>query len=78
MLTEHDDAVAAAVTSLGGTVTGSVPGSVVQAEMPVDSTAALALAPGVDFVQAPRPVDQRPQRLEAVGFGRRSPTASPG
>ncbi len=75
VLTDHDDAVAAAVTSLGGTVTGSVPGSVVQAEMPVDSTAALALAPGVDFVQAPRPVNQRPQRVEAVGFG---PTVTDG
>lgn len=42
------------VRSLGGTVTGSVPGEVVQARMPVDQLGTLAGAPGVDFVQSPR------------------------
>ena len=67
-LTAVDARVAHEITALGGTVTGSVPGAVVQARVPVDRAAAVAAAPGVSFVQAPRAVNQRPRRVEA-GFG---------
>lgn len=46
--------VGRSVQALGGTVTGSVPGEIVQARMPIDQVSALAGAPGVDLVQSPR------------------------
>jgi hypothetical protein len=69
VLTAHDAQVAATVQALGGTVTGSVPGAVVQASIPISSADDVALSPGVEFVQAPRLVNQRPRRAESVGFG---------
>jgi hypothetical protein len=68
VLTSSDAQVSAEIRSLGGTVTGSVPGAVVQAEVPIDRADAVARSRGVDFVQAPRLVDQRPRQTDS-GFG---------
>ncbi|MGE0507599.1 MAG: S8 family serine peptidase [Acidimicrobiia bacterium] len=48
-----DDAVAARVAELGGTVTGQAPGTVVQARMPLTGLRALALSSGVTYVREP-------------------------
>lgn len=70
VLTSDDDAVAATVAALGGSVTGSVPGQIVQAEVPAARAAALARSAGVDAVQAPRLVNSRPDRQTVeAGFG---------
>lgn len=68
VLTVFVNHVAFAVDSLGGSVTGSVPGAVVQAMVPVDSVRDLALSDGVQLVRAPRLVNRRPGDPEA-GFG---------
>ncbi|MCU1501869.1 MAG: hypothetical protein JWM12_1223 [Ilumatobacteraceae bacterium] len=68
VLTSYDREVGDEIAALGGTVTGSVPGAVVQASVPVDRAGAVARARGVEFVQAPREVNQRPRDVEA-GFG---------
>ena len=60
VLTPVDDLIAQRIVELGGSVTGSVPGEVVQASMPAGQVEALALSPGVQAVQAPRRVNQRP------------------
>lgn len=70
--------VAAAVAALGGSVTGGVLGEVVQAEVPADHVAALALRVGQAVVRSPRlvthPPGQRRMRPElgpevGPGFG---------
>jgi len=68
VLTDDATDVVAAVHALGGTVTGDVPGAVVQVSMPATEVTALARARGVQRVQAPRragyvPVE-RPRRVE--------------
>ena len=54
VLTADITTVAAAVSRLGGNVTGSVAGQVVQADMPVSQLKALANTSGANFVRAPR------------------------
>ncbi len=54
VLTADNASVAAAVSRLGGSVTGSVAGQVVQAVMPVSQLKALANTSGANFVRAPR------------------------
>lgn len=70
VLTSSGDAVAQRVTELGGVVTGSVPGELVQVSVPAAKVAALALSDGVAHVQAPRRV-QRPEasRPRRTDFG---------
>ncbi len=75
VLTPYDRQVGDEIVRLGGSVTGSVPGAVVQASVPIDRADAVALARGVEFVQAPREVNQRPRQIEAAGFG---PTVNTG
>ncbi|MEO5724574.1 MAG: hypothetical protein ABIQ39_09605, partial [Ilumatobacteraceae bacterium] len=60
---------ASAVIAIGGMVTGSVPGALVQATVPFDRVADLARIDGVEFVRASRPANQRPRRSESVGYG---------
>jgi len=60
VLTRYNADVERAVTSLGGAVTGSVDGEVVQAQMPVGALDDLALADGVEFVRAPVAVSRPP------------------
>ncbi len=72
VLTVDDRGISNAVAALGGTVTGSVPGAVVQARMPVTTLKALANTPGARFVQFPRlsgrvPTDR--SRTEVQGTG---------
>ena len=55
-----DDAVAARVVELGGTVTGQAPATVVQARMPAAELGALALSPGVTYVRQPVNLSIRP------------------
>ncbi len=55
ILHEHADAsVVAAIRRAGGTLTGQVPGTLVQARLPGTSLAGLAAVPGV--LQVRRPV----------------------
>ena len=70
VLTNDTTDVVAAVRSLGGTVTGEVPGAVVQVSMPATDVATLAQARGVQRVQAPRRAGyvptERPSRVEEL------------
>ena len=71
VLSDNPDAVATTVQALGGTVTGSVPGEVLQARMPIGQLAALAAAPAARHLQSPRLSGYVPgslRRTEA-GFG---------
>ena len=54
VLTTDDVGLAAAIDRLGGTVTGSVTGQIVQADMPVSQLTALANTAGAGYVRAPR------------------------
>ena len=54
VLTSNDSAVAATIEVLGGTVTGSIAGAVVQATVPVARLKALVNAPGAQSVRYPR------------------------
>ncbi|MDO8364551.1 MAG: S8 family serine peptidase [Actinomycetota bacterium] len=80
VLTADAAGATAAVLALGGKVTGEVPGSLVQARMPVSSVAALAGTAGVTRLQYPQragyvPKDggrpqERPTRIQSgPGFG---------
>lgn len=69
VLTSDLTGVGNTVLALGGTVTGSVPGEVVQARVPIDQLSALAGTSGVEHLQSPRragyvPSDS-PLRIEA-------------
>ncbi|MCU1368655.1 MAG: hypothetical protein JWN39_4294 [Ilumatobacteraceae bacterium] len=54
VLTGYTEQVAATVRSLGGAVTGTVGGYIVQASLPAADVDQLALAAGVSFVESPR------------------------
>jgi len=60
VLTRYNGDVERAVVDLGGVVTGSVDGEVVQARMPAATVDDLALADGVEFVRAPMAVGRPP------------------
>ncbi len=70
LLTSDPATVAAEVTALGGTVTGAVPGALVQADVPISQIQAIAGARSVQHVQAPRSAGYVPtvggRRTEAV------------
>ena len=54
VLTSDDVGVSAAISRLGGSVTGSVAGQIVQADMPVAQLTTLANTSGATLVRAPR------------------------
>ena len=60
VLTRYNVDVERAVADLGGAVTGSVDGHVVQARLPAAAVDDLALADGVEFVRAPLAVSRPP------------------
>ena len=68
VLTSDDLAVERAVNHLGGTVSGSVSGQLVQAWMPASSIDALSLSDGSRYVQRPVRVNRLPP-TQAVGTG---------
>jgi hypothetical protein len=68
ILTAGNDEVAHAVNHLGGTVTGSVDGQLVQALMPAGSVDQLSTIAAVRYVQRPVRINRLP-REEAVGTG---------
>lgn len=71
VLSDNPDAVASSVVALGGTVTGSVPGEVLQARMPISQLDALAAAPAARHLQSPRLSGYVPSsmRRTEAGFG---------
>jgi len=73
VLTSDDAQIERTVRALGGRVTGSVEGEVVQAIIPASQVGTLANAADVDFVQAPRSAGHLPdtqRRTEAnIGTG---------
>ncbi len=69
VLTVDDVGVAAAVARLGGTVTGTVAGQIVQAAMPVSQLKSLANTPGADFVRAPRAAGYIPSNTRRAEAG---------
>lgn len=72
VLTADQAGISVAVQALGGTVTGSVPGHIVQARVPVAKLTALANTPGARFVQYPRLSGRVPSertRTEVQGTG---------
>jgi len=74
VLTDATNSVAAMVRSLGGVVTGSVPGEVVQAAVPADQVSVLAGSDDVGFVREPQLVTRPPNQLRTrreigPGFG---------
>lgn len=72
VLTADGTGVSLAIEALGGMVTGSVPGAVVQARMPVSKLGALANTPGARYVQYPRLSGRVPSersRTEVQGTG---------
>ncbi|MEY2444718.1 MAG: hypothetical protein QOE00_1298 [Ilumatobacteraceae bacterium] len=68
VLTTDGASVADTVNRLGGTVTGSVEGQLVQAYMPAGAIDALAASDAARYVQQPLRVNRLPP-TEAVGFG---------
>ncbi|MFM2076286.1 MAG: hypothetical protein RJA49_176, partial [Actinomycetota bacterium] len=77
ILTARPSVVATTVRRWGGTVTGDVPGALLQADVSADAAIALAAAPGVTDVRSPRrvgyvPVDTpslRRRVIEALPIG---------
>ncbi len=69
VLTADPDAVRATVVGLGGRFTGSVPGEVLQAMVPVAQLDTLANAPAARFVQYPRRSGHLPRTEAAAGTG---------
>ena len=57
------------VNSPGGTVTGTVPGALVQASVPVDAVPAIAASAPVEQVQYPRRAGHAPVLTPARGEG---------
>ncbi|MGB8857862.1 MAG: S8 family serine peptidase [Ilumatobacteraceae bacterium] len=76
VLTTDDAAIAAAVRRLGGTVTGSVAGEVVQAALPVAALKALANTTGARSVRFPRRAGYVPGSAHRTEFA--PGTGSPG
>jgi len=68
VLTSDDASTAAAVNRLGGTVTGSVDGQLVQALMPAGRIDQLSTVSSATYLQRPARVNRIP-REEAVGTG---------
>ena len=68
VLTSHNLAVERDVNRLGGTVSGSVEGQLVEAWMPAGAVDALARTAAARYVQRPLRVNRLP-RTEAAGFG---------
>ena len=68
ILTSDERAVEQAVNHLGGTVSGSVEGQLVQAFMPAGAIDQLSSISAVQYVQRPVRINRLP-REEAVGFG---------
>jgi Subtilase family len=68
ILTSDQRAVEQAVSHLGGTVSGSVEGQLVQAFMPAGAIDQLSSVSAVRYVQRPVRINRLP-REEAVGFG---------
>ncbi|HZX56314.1 MAG TPA: hypothetical protein VFE86_16625, partial [Ilumatobacteraceae bacterium] len=68
VLTSDDGSTAAAVNRLGGTVTGSVDGQLVEALMPAASVDQLSTVASATYLQRPVRVNRIP-REEAVGAG---------
>ena len=68
ILTGGNDAVTHAVNHLGGTVTGSVDGQLVQALVPAGNVDQLSTVDAVRYVQRPVRINRLP-REEAVGTG---------
>lgn len=68
VITAYDSSLARRIVELGGKVTGSVPGAVVQGTVPATRVDDLALTRGVQQVRSPKTVNQRPPAIEA-GFG---------
>ena len=75
VLTLDDAGVAAAVGRLGGTVTGTVAGQVVQATMPVGQLKALANTAGAQSVRSPRSAGYVPSIAHRSEFGPGTGTA---
>lgn len=69
VLTADDTAVAAAIHGLGGLVTGSIAGQVVQATVPVAKLKALANTPGAQSVRYPRRAGYVPGTAHRTEFG---------
>lgn len=69
VLTGDTRAVASTVRSLGGVVTGTVPGEVVQAQLPAAAVEALAGTSQAGFVQLPQRVNRLDPLPEVHGFG---------
>ncbi|MEQ1701885.1 MAG: S8 family serine peptidase [Ilumatobacteraceae bacterium] len=72
VLTADQAGISVAVQALGGTVTGSVPGQIVQARVPVAKLTALANTPGARYLQYPRRSGRVPSersRTEVQGTG---------
>ena len=67
-LTSDNAAVQEAVNRLGGTVTGSVAGQLVEALVPAGSVEALSLSGTARYMQSPLRVNRLPP-TESVGFG---------
>ena len=68
VLTSDTTSVQHAVNALGGTVTGSVDGQLVQAFMPAGTVDQLSVTQAVRYVQRPLQINRVP-RQEAVGTG---------
>jgi len=68
VLTTDNPAVERAINDLGGTVTGSVDGHLVQAFMPAGAVDQLSVSDAVQYVQHPLRINRLP-REEAVGTG---------
>jgi len=69
VVTVDDAGVVAAVGRLGGTVTGTVAGQVVQATMPVSQLKALANVPGALSVRYPRSAGYVPRTVHRTELG---------
>jgi hypothetical protein len=73
LLSHRTDEVVVAVAALGGSVSGTVPGTLVQARLPVSAVKALAASPLVRSVRATRRAAVPPSaggwQREAVGTG---------
>ncbi len=68
VLTADDASIATAVTSLGGTITGTVRGQVVQAAVPVTALTALANTAGANTVRYPRSAGYVPGTTRRADF----------
>lgn len=75
VLTADTDGISSAIGRLGGNVTGSVAGQVVQAEVPVSQLKVLASTSGANLVRAPRGAGYIPGDTRRTEFTPSSGTA---